>query len=736
MSRTRVRQSIQWPKRNPTSLARCVALILLAAFSPLALLADGCFVFKWNKSIDINEPTQKAIIVYDAGREDLLLQVKYEGPLDEFGWLIPVPSLPKVEKGSMEPFYELSQLTQSHFGIARGAVTMSAPLASLGEEKVKVIETKTVGAYEVAVLSAKDTGSLAKWLQTHDYSLPEGKSDIIDDYIRRGWFFIAAKIDLKKGVGFKSAPGNARNPANNSRQSIKAKLSSGELHPLLISFDTPECIFPLKISAVGGRPSEVSLYVLSTQPLLNPFIFGKAVAKLEESHANWLALKSGNTDKRLTSMRNTRALQLAYQMYAADRTSRTTKPRRNPDWKLEDLEAMAAEALPSAESSELRDEHFYSDPAALLQCLPITPDKLPKSVKGFPRIKDRNWYLTKQVWTFVPADMNDLQFVPAIPALAELLAHPAGKVAAQILARFGSNAIPDLVVACSSANSVERVNAVWGFEQMRDQKLADPLAKLLHDATPRVRLHAVQAAEANWDARLTDDMMSLLRDTYTEIRQQAAACLSARENSSRTPAYLALLTDADPNVRAAALGIAWSINRRNPSPEVQSAALRSLRDTNLDVQSHALHTLWKMDHSAIPRADLMPLLCSSNPTTIFMAVKLIEGTGLVRPAVPEPEAAAREAALRERQLSSAELEVLATNRLGQVRFMTLRLLERNGDAKAVELILPLLRDTNSVVRSQAFGSLRNIADQNISDDDPNKWDAWWTANKATFKPKL
>src|SRR5687768_11764195 len=78
--------------------------------------ADGCFVFKWNKAIDINEPTQKAIIVHDAGREDLLLQVKYEGPLEEFGWLIPVPSLPKVEIGSMEPFYELSQLTQRQFG--------------------------------------------------------------------------------------------------------------------------------------------------------------------------------------------------------------------------------------------------------------------------------------------------------------------------------------------------------------------------------------------------------------------------------------------------------------------------------------------------------------------------------------------------------------------------------------------------------------------------------------------
>src|SRR6266853_2820465 len=91
-----------------------VSIILFALFGEPALcpsLADGCFVFKWDKKTDINEPTQKAIIVHDAGREDLLLQVKYEGPLEEFGWLIPVPNVPTVEKASMQAFYELSQLT-------------------------------------------------------------------------------------------------------------------------------------------------------------------------------------------------------------------------------------------------------------------------------------------------------------------------------------------------------------------------------------------------------------------------------------------------------------------------------------------------------------------------------------------------------------------------------------------------------------------------------------------------
>src|SRR5208282_272787 len=161
------------------------SLLMLVFFAGLGSLtkvqADGMFVapkFVWDKHKDINEPTQKAIIVYDAGREDLILQVKYEGPVDEFGWLIPVPTLPNVQKGSMKCFYELSQYTQRlweppvHASQSRGLLDS----ASLGVESapppVKVIETKTVGAYEVAVLSTKDSGALTNWLDANHFYFP------------------------------------------------------------------------------------------------------------------------------------------------------------------------------------------------------------------------------------------------------------------------------------------------------------------------------------------------------------------------------------------------------------------------------------------------------------------------------------------------------------------------------------------------------------------------------------
>lgn len=145
--------------------------------------------FVWDKHKDINEPTQKAIIVYDAGREDLILQVKYEGPVDHFGWLIPVPNLPRVQRGSMKCFYELSQYTQEEFG--GNAPHPGAATAGLGEHSapphpppVKVIETKTVGAYEIGVLSAEQSDALRKWLADNDFYLPPDRYEVVDSYVK------------------------------------------------------------------------------------------------------------------------------------------------------------------------------------------------------------------------------------------------------------------------------------------------------------------------------------------------------------------------------------------------------------------------------------------------------------------------------------------------------------------------------------------------------------------------
>jgi hypothetical protein len=676
--------------------------ILFVAFWRLALLpalADGCFVFRWNKGIDIKEPAQKAIIVHDAGREDLLLQVKYEGPLKEFGWLIPVPGLPTVEKGSMRPFYELSQLTQRQWGGFDRANTLSAGIKGVQEETVKVIEVKTVGAYEVAVLSALEAGSLERWLKAHDFSIPEGKAGIIDEYIRKSWYFIAAKINVGKAVSLQRVSGTTPKDTEalpRTRNTIQKQLSSGELHPLLISFDTTKCIYPLRISAMSGKPSEVSLYVLSAEARLDKFIYDQARQKLAQRRAEWEQRRPERAKNFEICKQNLGAMMVSWVSFDyKPREQRNATPAR--DWSVEDLVAISKEGRPPA-SPSAPDDEFYASPQELVQCLRVAPEQIPQCIKDLPRLKGKSWHLTKQVWTFRPGEMHDLQFQPTIPVCASELPGPVGAVAARLLAELGTNARPVLVTAWKSSNSTERINASWALGYVQGERLAEPLLSLLRDEMPRARLNAVEAAARNWAPGFTAPLIALFRDPYSEIRTAAAECLGSHEPADRAAVYLELLKGQNP-----------------------------------DVQFCALRVLGRINRTAVPRAELLRLLGSSRMDNVNMALSLLKGGRSAgwtyEPAIVDPRF---QTPKETNYLSSVEAAPLTTNRLTMARLMGLKILRQNADAQAVALTLPLLRDTNSLVRNRAFALLQTVSGQDIPQNDLAKWDQWWARNKDTF----
>ncbi len=696
-SSIRLLRSRQLPARRGAWSFPALLLIAPLLLPVLSALGDGCFVFKWNKAIDINEPTQKAIIVYDAGREDLLLQVKYEGPLEEFGWLIPVPHLPKVEKGSMEPFYELSKLTQER--AARVAAMRSRSSVDGFEQAVKVIEVKTVGAYEVAVLSAKDAGSLDAWLRAHDYTLPPGKGDIFEEYIQKGWYFVAAKIALDKGEAFKlvsSASPKDEAATDRARETLRRQLTSGELHPLLISFDTAQCVFPLRISAVGGKPSEVSLYVLSTEPMLNRLLLDEALQKriAEQTTGKW------NTEEReaarRNAMRNSRLLTLNMQMPALMPLS-GQGGRPLADWTLADLEAIASEDEPASLTSLREDDQFIA-PYGLPHHLAIKSEEIPRSAKVIPRLKDEDWHLSKAVRTFQPQEMQDLEFQPAVPVFTAMLPGTNGALAVGWLCWHESSALPILLAACQSTNAIERNNAIRGLEWRRDTRIAEVLPRLLRDPEPKIRLGAVRMAANNWYAELEDSLEPLLHDPHAEIRCEAARCLSAHLSRDRSDRRSSLLKASD-----------------------------------LDVRAGALFGLSPANSDAVPRGELLRLLGSPRMTMVEKVFTLLHvriAEGMPAPPIPGWQQPRNEG----NRLTSVEAAPLTTNRLTMARLMGLKLLRENADADAITLTLPLLQDTNSLVRNCAFELLTTASGQEFAQTEPAKWEQWWTANRTTFKP--
>ena len=81
-----------------------VAVLILGfiATSAVSIVsADGGF-FVPQGSEDMYQPSQRAVIFYDNGIEDLILQTEYEEGADDFAWVVPVPDYPEVDEADAE----------------------------------------------------------------------------------------------------------------------------------------------------------------------------------------------------------------------------------------------------------------------------------------------------------------------------------------------------------------------------------------------------------------------------------------------------------------------------------------------------------------------------------------------------------------------------------------------------------------------------------------------------------
>lgn len=459
-------------------------------------LADGAFLFKWDKTADIDEPEQKAIIFHHAGREDMVIQVKYEGPAEEFGWLIPVPSYPEVRKGSMDCFYELSKLSQ--LAIRRDFSFSNRMPGRRGPDSVEVLQVQTVGTYDLTVLAADDATKLEDWLKTNAFVFPRSLRNVLGGYIKKKWYFVLVRIDLAHGGNRHGEGGiaNASGATPDNPNLGKSKVTSAELHPLVLSFRSDKCVFPLAISAANHKISEVSLYVLSPQPLMNEMIFDKDFAEFLSTRAR----AAQDIDPHEMWLRS---------FAARGRLSGTLAAAGMLDQKPND----GRFGLPAITMMGLESP---------VETLHVAPSLLVECAKEFPGLAGTNWWLTKQVRLFMPEEMRDLEFEPEIPLLVSKLGAKSGGVAAECLRRCGSQIIPALLASLQSSNVMVRRPAAWALSELEDSRVQKLVPALMSDPDARVRLSGCFAAEANWDPGFAPRVKELLNDDDACVRVAAA----------------------------------------------------------------------------------------------------------------------------------------------------------------------------------------------------------------------
>ncbi len=255
-----------------------------------AVYADGKYFPAQYYKRAPDMPSQRAIIVYRQGAEKLVIESALEGEGTEFGWLLPVPSEPTeikaVSRGMLESLsltlqpeivsrpmfdigasfiwllvvvvlsltYILSQEFRTTLYILVLIIAAFLVAFFFGSHLGVTIEAagdlvadiQDIGSYQIVTLKADDANDLNEWLTTNGYAgLSSKEAGIISDYIAAKWHFIAAKLK-RDGSGL-SKP-----------------------HPVAVTFESEQCIYPMRLTSAVGNDVYVELFVVASNPAACP----------------------------------------------------------------------------------------------------------------------------------------------------------------------------------------------------------------------------------------------------------------------------------------------------------------------------------------------------------------------------------------------------------------------------------------------------------------------------------
>ena len=227
--------------------APLIAVLFLLSTTAAPVLADGCF-FPDSMYRDLYESAQRAVILYGNSTgnytEHLILSVSFEGDVEDFAWVIPVPDKPEIAVTDAELFWELSDFTRTEIPSPGFGCLFWGAGAPGDQDGVDVIEEQVVGPYATAILSATNATALADWLNANGYIFPEEGEEIISEYIEKEWYFVATKINaIEEGTGY--------------------ALTEGTIEPIVLSFASDEIVYPLRITSLSATMPQVLLYVFA-----------------------------------------------------------------------------------------------------------------------------------------------------------------------------------------------------------------------------------------------------------------------------------------------------------------------------------------------------------------------------------------------------------------------------------------------------------------------------------------
>jgi hypothetical protein len=264
----------------------------LAAAALATCPASACGGFFCNQAQPVNQAAERIIFADNGdGTVTAVIQIQYQGPSQNFSWLLPISSVPKSDadigiasnlafqrlQGATNPNYTLTTRVE---GVCRtdtrgasgtggatsigGGPVFQGPDASAGNGGVTVEASGVVGAFEWTVISldtslTEPADVATKWLKENGYDVPSGASQLLGPYLEDGLYLLALR--LTKGA------------------------DSGSIRPIVLTYTGTKASIPIKLTAVAANDDMgVMTWVLGDARAVPENYFS---LELNEARINW-----------------------------------------------------------------------------------------------------------------------------------------------------------------------------------------------------------------------------------------------------------------------------------------------------------------------------------------------------------------------------------------------------------------------------------------------------------------
>jgi hypothetical protein len=244
-------------------IATILAAAVTVAVASTAQAFCGFYVARADTSL-FNKASQ-VVLVRDENRTVITMANDFEGDVDDFAVVIPVPT--KIEREQINvgdraivqhlDAYTAPRLVEYHdpdpcmrYERYKMSADSALPQSAVLEESrtaarslgVTIEASYTVGEYDILILSAEDSGGLIKWLKKNDYRLPRGAEKVVDSYLKQDMRFFVAKVNLEE----------------------QSKLGYQYLRPLQIAYESNKFMLPIRLGTLNAKgKQELYVYALT-----------------------------------------------------------------------------------------------------------------------------------------------------------------------------------------------------------------------------------------------------------------------------------------------------------------------------------------------------------------------------------------------------------------------------------------------------------------------------------------